>query len=265
MRLDLNTSVKFIWRGYFKAPDKNWVHMSRKCDSYEIFYVTSGKLYISDDENDYTVNSGEYLITPPCRNQHGWKASSCEFYYFHFYADNYGDDFPMKGIYTDINTIEKYYSMLSHDRSMQGIHNHILAALLIELKNGYRFTKEDSISEVCRSIQTYVKFAPSDKLHISLLAKKFQYSEKYLSQCFKKETGIVLKRYLKNEIMSRAKHMLLYTDFTVGEISEQLGYSDAHSFSHIFKNSEKMSPREYRKSQGYKIGINKILTWDLIE
>ncbi len=48
-------------------------------------------------------------------------------------------------------------------------------------------------------------------------------------------------------MIKRAKHILEYTDTPIAAISEQLGYSDTHSFSHIFKNTVKLSPREYRK------------------
>lgn len=242
----MDSQIEFIWKGYFKAPNKNWVHISREVDSYEIFCVTKGELYISDDENDYTVHAGEYVITPPCRNQHGWRASLCEFYYFHFHADGAGEDFPPQGACRDMDVIEKYYSLLSHNREQQSVHNHILAAILLELKNGGSGDTQDNISAVCRSIQTYVKFAQPGQLQIPLLAEKFQYNAKYLSQSFKKETGISLKKYLKEESMHRAKHMLANTGLSVMEISEQMGYSDMHSFSHVFRNAEGVSPRQYR-------------------
>ena len=203
-------------------------------------------MYISDDINDYTVSTGEYLITPPCNNQHGWKSSLCEFYYFHFYADNAGCEFPSHGIYNDKYTLEKYYNILSHDRSMQTIHNHIIAALLLELKNGGHLEKPSNASEVCCLIEDYINIAPAEQLRVAFLSVKFKYNEKYLSQCFKQKMRIMLKKYLKNEIINRAKHMLIYTSMPISSIGEQLGYYDAHSFSIVFKNSEGISPKEYR-------------------
>ena len=65
--------------------------------------------------------------------------------------------------------------------------------------------------------------------------------------CLGSQTGESLKKHLKAEMIKRAKHILEYTDTPIAAISEQLGYSDTHSFSHIFKNTVKLSPREYRK------------------
>lgn len=263
IELDTSSGIRFLWRGYFKAPDEEWVHISREIDSYEIFYVTKGQLFIADDEEEYTVNRGEYLITPPCRNQHGWKASRCEFYYIHFYAEeeiSWGEgnprgeenprreEIPAWGNYGDIDTLEKYYNLLSYDKRRQEACNHIVAAILLELKNGGSEEGRDNIAMVCHSIQSYIEFAPTGQLSIPLLAEKFQYNQKYLSQSFKKETGIALKQCLKDEIMKRAKHMLLYTPLTIAEIAEKAGYSDSHSFSHVFKNTVGVSPREYRES-----------------
>ena len=83
---------------------------------------------------------------------------------------------------------------------------------------------------------------------MSAIAAHFKYNEKYLTHCFTLETGESLKKHLKTEIIKRAKHILEYTDTPISTISEQLGYSDTHSFSHIFKNTVKLSPREYRKN-----------------
>lgn len=246
MNLDLSAPIKFSWKGYFSSPNENWMHMSREIDSYELFYITEGILYISDGENNYTVKKGEYLITPPCKNQHGWKPSSCKFYYFHFYASNAGKNFSRQGAYADVDMLEKYYSLLSRSGTVFPSYNHLLSALLLELKSGGKVQLHTTVSEACRSVQDYIKFAPSEQLRVSLIAEKFKYNAKYLSQSFKKEMGISLKKYLKNEIISRAKHMLSHTALSIGEISEQLGCSDAHSFSHIFKNDVGVSPKKYR-------------------
>ena len=94
--------------------------------------VTDGTLYISDDNNDYTVKTGEYVITPPCKNQHGWKNCECTFYYFHWFADAACDDignytcedtrlgdFPSFGSYRNIDIIEKYYTLLNDTGLLQ--------------------------------------------------------------------------------------------------------------------------------------------------
>ena len=248
MDFSLSTGIEFMMHGTFTSPDSEWVHMSRYMTSYELFYVTEGTLYISDDDNNYTVRTGEYVITPPCENQHGWKSCECTFYYFHWFADDTCmDGFPCFGSYRNIDVIEKYYTLLSDNNLTKEISNHIMAIILLELQKGEKNVYAGNTSELCRRILSYIQFAPCEQLKVSSIAKHFKYNEKYLTHCFTLETGESLKKHLKAEIIKRAKHILEYTDTPISNISEQLGYSDAHSFSHVFKNTVKLSPSEYRK------------------
>lgn len=63
MKFDLSTAIEFLLHGTFEAPDSKWVHMSRSMECYELFYVTSGILYISDDQKQYVVNAGSFDST----------------------------------------------------------------------------------------------------------------------------------------------------------------------------------------------------------
>lgn len=248
MNFELGTGIEFMMHGTFTAPDNSWVHMSRYMTSYELFYVTKGILYISDDYHDYTVKAGEYVITPPCKNQHGWKQCECTFYYFHWFANNAPDgNFPYFGSYNNIDTIEKYYALLSNDSITKEISNHIMAVILLEIQKSDKSISVGNASELCQRILSYIQFAPCEELKVSAIAAHFKYNEKYLTHCFTLETGESLKKHLKSEMIKRAKHILEYTDTPINNISEQLGYSDTHSFSHIFKNAVNLSPREYRK------------------
>ncbi len=247
MNFELGTEIEFMMHGTFSAPDSEWVHMSRRMTSFELFYVTSGTLYISDDDNNYTVRTGEYVITPPCENQHGWKSSSCTFYYFHWYGDSLSaGNYPAFGQYKDIDTIEKYYALLSDENLSKDISNHIMAIILLEIQKSDKNMSYGNNAELCRRILSYIQLAPCEELKVSTIAAHFKYNEKYLTHCFTLETGESLKKHLKAEMIKRAKHILEYTDTPISDISEQLGYSDTHSFSHVFKNTVMLSPREYR-------------------
>ena len=56
MDFDLNTGIQFMLHGCFEAPDEQWKHVSRRLDSFELFLVLDGTLYVSDNCNNYTVN-----------------------------------------------------------------------------------------------------------------------------------------------------------------------------------------------------------------
>jgi len=54
-------------------------------------------------------------------------------------------------------------------------------------------------------------------------------------------------RYIRNEFLSRAKRMLLYTSLTVREIAFRLGVDDAAYFTRLFTKAVGTAPTAYRR------------------
>ena len=247
MKFNLTSNINFLWCGT-RASEKNWIQKGCRCDSYEVYYVLSGVFYISDGSTDFTVNAGEYLVMPPCKHKYGWKTSECSFYWFHFTTDECGSEYPLQGIYENVEMVEKYYSMLRNYTGMEQIGGNILSAMLLEFYINSSQKNNKDASEICNRIKIYIKFAPAENLKVSLIAARYGYSEKYISYKFRKEIGMHLKKYITEEIINRAKNLLENTALEIGKIGESLGYSDVHNFSHMFKNAVNVSPKEYRKN-----------------
>ena len=47
--------------------------------------------------------------------------------------------------------------------------------------------------------------------------------------------------------MSQAEHLLIDTDFTMGQIAQMIGYTTSSRFAELFKKSSGILPIEYRK------------------
>ena len=47
--------------------------------------------------------------------------------------------------------------------------------------------------------------------------------------------------------MSQAEHLLIDTDFTMGQIAQMIGYTTSSRFAELFKKSTGILPIEYRK------------------
>ncbi|MBO1687991.1 helix-turn-helix transcriptional regulator, partial [Clostridium butyricum] len=54
--------------------------------------------------------------------------------------------------------------------------------------------------------------------------------------------------YIQNLRIKKSKELLLNTDLTILQISQMIGYEHNSSFTKVFKNSEKISPLEFRKN-----------------
>lgn len=69
----------------------------------------------------------------------------------------------------------------------------------------------------------------------------------HLSRVFRQETGISLVDYVQKERVEAARHMLIYSDYTLAVISEYLNFSTQSYFIKIFKKHTGMTPAQYRK------------------
>lgn len=47
--------------------------------------------------------------------------------------------------------------------------------------------------------------------------------------------------------MSQAEHLLIDTDFTMGQVAQMIGYTTSSRFTELFKKSTGILPMEYRK------------------
>ncbi len=73
-------------------------------------------------------------------------------------------------------------------------------------------------------------------------------SKAYLSELFKKDTGISLLEYISRVKIERAKYLLTTTTLKNYEIADTLGFSDHEYFSKVFKKNIGVPPSIYRKN-----------------
>lgn len=246
MKIDLNSEFRFLLCGIFTSPDEGWMHIDRLCDTYELFVVTDGVLYMNADGREYTVSENEYLLTPKNCRQYGFKTSVCRFYWFHFLFDENGDEYPDYGTVKNPDTIGSYYYILKKHLGHGAHGGLVIKALLSELCQDV--SKHIPLSDLCNSIKDYINITEVRELSVEKISKHFGYSPRYLSMLFKQFTQIGLKQFITIEKMSRAEHLLKNTSLKINDIGEELGYCDGHNFSHAFKKFYGISPKEYRKN-----------------
>lgn len=84
-------------------------------------------------------------------------------------------------------------------------------------------------------------------IRLSQLAKAVHLSPQYLSGLFRKETGQTISECIAAQKLSLAQSMLEHSTKNIAEISDYLGFSDAHYFSKFFKAQLHITPSEYRR------------------
>ena len=85
------------------------------------------------------------------------------------------------------------------------------------------------------------------ELTIQALADVVYLSPTYLSNLFKKKTGITVGQYLMNVRIKKAEEFLKNPQLKLYQVAEMVGYEDANYFAKIFKKKTGMLPSEYRE------------------
>ncbi|WP_167859136.1 helix-turn-helix domain-containing protein [Paenibacillus cymbidii] len=82
---------------------------------------------------------------------------------------------------------------------------------------------------------------------LQLMAEQFSVTPPYLSRIFKEETGKTLTQYVNWLRMEKVKKMLADGEDNLQELVEKVGYANVSSFIRKFKESEGITPGDYRK------------------
>lgn len=103
-------------------------------------------------------------------------------------------------------------------------------------------------TEIYNSILPAIKFIEKNytkKIPSSHIAALCSMSESQLRRCFKSALGISPKAYQSNLLLKSAKNLLSLGEFSIGEISDMLGFYDIYAFSHFFTKKTGRSPRNF--------------------
>ncbi|MVT40768.1 helix-turn-helix domain-containing protein [Chitinophaga oryziterrae] len=77
-------------------------------------------------------------------------------------------------------------------------------------------------------------------------ASSLNISTAYLNEAVKSTTGFSVTYWIQQEIIMEAKRILYYTDNSVKEIANTLGYEDSTYFSRLFSKVAGISPVQFR-------------------
>ncbi len=93
----------------------------------------------------------------------------------------------------------------------------------------------------------YIELGLDRKIRVADLAALCGYTEYYLTEKFKKETGQSLNSYIRYTKVERAKVLLESTGLSVREIAEKLAFNTVNYFIQSFRETTGYTPARYRE------------------
>ncbi|MBQ4899109.1 response regulator [Paenibacillus sp. Marseille-P2973] len=142
--------------------------------------------------------------------------------------------------------------LVDFQQSIESIRNwgeacHYLTRLVEQFWH-WRSHSSDRYAHLLLRVKEYIT-SNYDKDHISLqdAAESINMSPSHLSKIFSQETGQTFIEFLTQTRINKAMELLQSTQAKTYEIAFQVGYSDPHYFSNLFKRVTGMTTTEFRK------------------
>lgn len=232
---------------------------------FEIIYLTKGK-------GSHTIDTKEYAIKTPViftirkEQVHFWDIKSEPEGFVIIIKKSFIDDCLDKDIKRFIselsaqtclfpkdNTAIDIFKLLLNEHQKKNASNPaivdgLLKALLAKLLESATITPTKSGSRTI--FQKFIDLlSKEDELtnKVSHYASLLNTTPQNLNAICRKETQHSASDILSEYIINEAKRLLLYTDFTVSEISSKLDFKDNSHFSKYFKRHVGNTPLGFRK------------------
>lgn len=139
---------------------------------------------------------------------------------------------------------------------MVSLLKHIAKAIIEEKGAWEKQEQEQPESEYCRHVETILQYIANhyhQDLSLVQLSDFTGLHPSYISQLFKRETGVAFVHYLHKIRIEKAKQLLLSNKtLPVQTIGNQVGFESPQHFMKIFKKLTGSTPSSYRESHSHE-------------
>lgn len=137
-------------------------------------------------------------------------------------------------------------TLLNNLRS-PGVFESRLIQLCQQISHSMAQKRNNATQLVAEEAKSYIqKHYSNPALSLESVCTHLHLSVSHFSTLFKQETGCGFVNYLTQVRLTQAAWLLDNTDSAVGEIAQQVGYSEPAYFSYVFKKRYGVSPMKYR-------------------
>ena len=264
-----------------------YIHFRRKAPEYILYYIHSGELAIREDDREYLLTEGQYILLDPSCEHEGLRSTTCNFTYVHFSMEGIRMTlpeaafaeatvpksglsessastpvcFPKSGHLDAEDLAEDFNVALSRLLSYpedDPLHSYLRGSLLCELlallAMQYRrhrlhaMVTSSSTASCVPSLKRYLSIQCGTDINSSSLEEMFHCNFDHLNRVFKKATGDTIFATLNRIRIENAKKYLATGLYTCSEVAVKCGFHDVYYFSRVFKKMTGTTPAKYRKS-----------------
>ena len=127
------------------------------------------------------------------------------------------------------------------------ITNKLIEIIVSFIRTCHTLPTQDASTESSEIFQ-YLYTHLNEKITLSMLSQQFYMSESAISSYIKRTTGLSFFDLLNEMRVGKTINYLLYTDFTLEELAEILGFVDSAHISKVFLARIGMKANDFRKT-----------------
>lgn len=132
-------------------------------------------------------------------------------------------------------------------RDSEHLWNLYIKVLLDFAKRVQESKANKSELELIHVAQEYILRHLHFEVTLKEVAEKVNLSENYFSTLYKKETGESISEFIQKNRIKEATSLLRFSDYSIAEIAEYLGFCSQSYFTRIFREYIGYTPGQYRK------------------
>jgi AraC family transcriptional regulator len=231
-------------------------------NSFIAFYIKRGSLNFHYLDQSFAAKKGDIVLLD-CKEKNNYYATEeAEFQFFHFTGKHtqelYNELYKRQGcrfrLPSHKNNIPEILSLLASSQEIDFKLSLLIYELLGNLLESTRSTyesKEATAAKIPPEIQAalvYISENFSSKITIEELSGQSNLSSSHFTRTFKKYMGSSPYQYLLNYRLIQAKNLLVETNLSVEQISDDCGfYSVGHFIKAFSKSAGGITPGKFRK------------------
>lgn len=240
----------YISRNFSRHPD-------RTINTYELFLVRTGCLYIAEEDTEFAINKGEVLILHPGRRHRGTHdfGKDLSFYWIHF-------SLPDPATPSTI-ALPQHIKPARPERLSELFHRylddqeadlltreeaaHLVALMLLEAHRSATEGVSPVVSTLANRAHRFIDENFHRGIHASDIGKALGCSSDYLGTIYRKTFGKTLSHAIHQRQIAEARILLRESSKNIEAVAQSCGFSESRYFRRLFVQHQGLSPLAYRK------------------
>lgn len=270
-----NKKVDFLVDRFEEMVEPDNIVFPHKHNFYELLWITKGKSKQNIDFNNYSISENTLFFISPGQLHLFEEWNDIEGYVILFTETYFLQIFQNKNILFELAYLDNLYEnpflqLTKQDAIIiqpivdliyeESNHNEkstetIQALLLVLLRRVQKLFLPKTIQNnskqqivVFKQFKKMVELNFAKNLSVSNYASQLNISINQLNTFVKAISGKTSSEIVKERIVLEAQQLLHFSELTVSQIADQLGFEDSSYFARYFKKEVGLSPQDFRKS-----------------